>query len=51
MWRSGVISKQYLRLGVVLMMFVLSMMACEKASEWVTEAGIQLEQEFGDGSG
>ena len=45
------ISKQYLRLGVVLMMFVLSMMACEKASEWVTEAGIQLEQEFGDGSG
>ena len=33
------------------MMLVVSNLACEKASEWVTEAGIKLEQEFGEGSG
>jgi hypothetical protein len=46
-----VILKRYMGLGLVLMMLVLSNMACEKASEWVTEAGIKLEQEFGEGSG
>jgi len=39
------------KLGMLVALLVMSTLACQKASELLTQVGVELEEEFGQGSG